>query len=116
MLVCNADDPRVMARAAGFAGRIVTFGTVARRNRSRDATIEDLGIDGMRARVIDPGRRARDLTTPLLGRGNLANVLAATAVALDFDVPLDDDRRRGGTAEARRSPRRRAPPARRRRR
>ena len=28
--------------------------------------------------------------TPLLGRGNLANVLAATAVALEFDVPLDD--------------------------
>jgi len=27
--------------------------------------------------------------TPLLGLGNLANVLAATAVALEFDVPLD---------------------------
>ncbi len=29
------------------------------------------------------------LRTPLLGLGNLANVLAATAVALQFDVPLE---------------------------
>ena len=31
----------------------------------------------------------RALATPLLGRGNLANVLAATAVALECGVPLD---------------------------
>jgi UDP-N-acetylmuramoyl-tripeptide--D-alanyl-D-alanine ligase len=30
-----------------------------------------------------------EVTTPLLGRGNLANVLAAAAVAIEFDVPLD---------------------------
>ena len=41
------------------------------------------------------------MTTPLVGRGNLANVLAATAVALEFDVPLDDDRRTRGDAAAR---------------
>jgi UDP-N-acetylmuramoyl-tripeptide--D-alanyl-D-alanine ligase len=29
-----------------------------------------------------------DLATPLLGRGNLSNVLAATAVAVECDVPL----------------------------
>jgi UDP-N-acetylmuramoyl-tripeptide--D-alanyl-D-alanine ligase len=28
------------------------------------------------------------LTTPLVGRGNLANILAATAVGVSFDVPL----------------------------
>ena len=32
----------------------------------------------------------RQIHTPLLGLGNLANVLAATAVALDFGTPLDD--------------------------
>ena len=32
----------------------------------------------------------RCASTPLLGPGNLANVLAATAVALEFDVPLDE--------------------------
>jgi UDP-N-acetylmuramoyl-tripeptide--D-alanyl-D-alanine ligase len=30
-----------------------------------------------------------DLSTPLIGRGNLENLLAATAVAVEFDVPLD---------------------------
>jgi UDP-N-acetylmuramoyl-tripeptide--D-alanyl-D-alanine ligase len=42
----------------------------------------------MRARVETPAG-SMDLTTPLLGRGNLANVLAATAVALESGVPLD---------------------------
>ena len=30
------------------------------------------------------------ISTPLLGRGNFSNVLAATAVAFEFGVPLDD--------------------------
>jgi UDP-N-acetylmuramoyl-tripeptide--D-alanyl-D-alanine ligase len=34
------------------------------------------------------------LRTPLTGRGNLANVLAATAVAIEFDVALEDIRQR----------------------
>ena len=42
----------------------------------------------MRARVVTPAGE-RDLETPLLGRGNLSNVLAATAVALEAGVPLD---------------------------
>jgi UDP-N-acetylmuramoyl-tripeptide--D-alanyl-D-alanine ligase len=87
LLVCDADDPRVMTRARRFAGRVVTFGV------SEDATVrarqvEDLGIHGMRATVTTPVGE-RQITTPLLGRGNLANVLAATAVAIDFGVSLD---------------------------
>jgi UDP-N-acetylmuramoyl-tripeptide--D-alanyl-D-alanine ligase len=88
LLVCNADDPRVMSRAAGFAGRTLTFGTAAGASvRAEDP--QHLGIDGMRARIVTPAGE-RVVHTPLLGRGNLANVLAATAVALDFNVPLDD--------------------------
>jgi UDP-N-acetylmuramoyl-tripeptide--D-alanyl-D-alanine ligase len=87
LLVCNADDPRVMTRARTFPGKTMTFGT-AERATIRATSIEDLGVDGMRARVTTPaGEHA--LETPLLGRGNLANVLAATAVALDAGVPLD---------------------------
>jgi UDP-N-acetylmuramoyl-tripeptide--D-alanyl-D-alanine ligase len=41
----------------------------------------------MTARVSTP-RGAFDLETPLLGRSNLANVLAATAVADEFEVEL----------------------------
>jgi UDP-N-acetylmuramoyl-tripeptide--D-alanyl-D-alanine ligase len=87
LLVCNADDPRVMTRARMFPGRTMTFGT-AEGASVRATSIEDRGVDGVRARVTTPaGERVFD--TPLLGRGNLANVLAATAVALDADVPLD---------------------------
>jgi len=35
-------------------------------------------------------RGSVDITTPLIGRVNLANILAATTVALEFDVPLSD--------------------------
>ena len=87
VLVCNADDGRVMARAIHFAGRVVTFGEVQGAS-VRAIDIEDRGVNGMRARVATPAGE-HVIETPLLGRGNLANVLAATAVALEFDVPLD---------------------------
>jgi UDP-N-acetylmuramoyl-tripeptide--D-alanyl-D-alanine ligase len=87
LLVCNADDPRVMSRARTFAGRTITFGTSAGAN-VRATSIDDRGIDGTHARVTTPAGDVV-LESPLLGRGNLANVLAATAVALDFGVSLD---------------------------
>jgi UDP-N-acetylmuramoyl-tripeptide--D-alanyl-D-alanine ligase len=88
VLVCNADDPLVMARAHAFAGRVVTFGT-AEGATVRATRLEERGIHGMRADVVTPAG-ARTIETPLLGRGNLANVLAAVAVAIDFGVPLDE--------------------------
>jgi UDP-N-acetylmuramoyl-tripeptide--D-alanyl-D-alanine ligase len=87
LLVCNADDQRVMARVSRFAGRTVTFGFTSRAN-VQGHDVEDLGLDGMRCRLVTSvGEQA--LQTPLLGRGNLSNVLAATAVALDAGLPLD---------------------------
>jgi UDP-N-acetylmuramoyl-tripeptide--D-alanyl-D-alanine ligase len=88
VLVCNADDPLVMARVSSFPGRVVTFGAAAGAT-VRAVTIDDRGVEGMRARVATP-KGEREIETPLLGRGNLANVLAAMAVALEFDVSLDD--------------------------
>lgn len=92
LLVCNADDPLVMEHAPGFAGRVVTFGTspeaVVRADR-----IEDLGLDGTRMRVIAAAGTA-EIHVPLLGRGNLSNVLAAAAVASALDVPLPEIARR----------------------
>ena len=35
VLVCNADDPRVMRRAERFTGRMVTFGEAAGADRAR---------------------------------------------------------------------------------
>ena len=86
-LVANADDPRVMTRAAGFAGTLVTFG-VAQGATVRAVEVESLGIDGMAARV-DAGGESVRIRVPLIGRGNLQNVLAGIAVARLFAVPLD---------------------------
>ena len=88
VLVCNADDARVTARVGAFAGRTLTFGISAPATvRARD--VEGLGIDGTRARMTTPAGE-RQIRTPLIGRGNLANVLAAATVALDLGTPIDD--------------------------
>jgi UDP-N-acetylmuramoyl-tripeptide--D-alanyl-D-alanine ligase len=87
VLVCNGDDARVMARSVSFAGRIVTFGTSPGAT-VRASDVEALGINGMEARVSTPAGE-RILKIPLLGRGNLDNVLASVAVAIEMDVPLD---------------------------
>ena len=88
VLVCNADDPRIAARAPAFGGRVLTFGEAGAAT-VRAQQVEDLGVAGMRARVSTPAGEVA-ITTPLLGRGNLSNVLAAMAVALHFGVPLAD--------------------------
>jgi UDP-N-acetylmuramoyl-tripeptide--D-alanyl-D-alanine ligase len=88
VLVCNADDPRVMARVSRFVGRTITFG-LAHRADVRATDVEDRGLSGMRARVATAAGSVV-LESPLLGRGNLSNVLAATAVAVEFGVPLDE--------------------------
>jgi len=87
VLVCNADDPLVMARVTRFPGRMITFG-YSPDSMVRAVDVEDRGISGMRARLVTSAGE-RELKTGLLGRGNLSNVLAATSVALEFDVPLD---------------------------
>jgi UDP-N-acetylmuramoyl-tripeptide--D-alanyl-D-alanine ligase len=87
LLVANADDPRVMRHARRFAGRITTFGT-ADTAEVRAEHIEDLGTAGTRSALTTPAGRA-DLRVPLVGRGNLLNVLAAAAVALAMEVPLE---------------------------
>ena len=65
----------------------MTFGT---RDGAdvRAVDVEDLGLDGSRARLITPAGE-RQLAVPLLGRGHLMNVLCATATALEMGVDLD---------------------------
>jgi UDP-N-acetylmuramoyl-tripeptide--D-alanyl-D-alanine ligase len=88
VLVCNADDPRVMSRVGGFAGRTITFG-VSAGARVRAVDVDARGVSGMKARVTTPLGQGV-IETPLLGRGNLSNVLAATAVATEFGITLED--------------------------
>ncbi len=86
VLVCNADDPRVMTRCGGFVGRTITFGE-AEGATVRASDVDDRGLGGVRALVSTPSGTVR-IHAPLLGRGNLSNVLAAVAVADHFGVPL----------------------------
>jgi len=88
LLVANADDDLVMRHAPNFAGRVRTFG-VERPADVRALAVRDLGIDGTVALVRTPVGEA-EIRTPLPGLANLSNVLAATAVAIRFDVPLSD--------------------------
>jgi UDP-N-acetylmuramoyl-tripeptide--D-alanyl-D-alanine ligase len=95
VLVANADDARIAARATAFAGRVVTFGTSGRAD-VRATNVHLRGLDGTSADLRTPAGDVH-IETPLLGIGNLLNVLAATAVALQFDVPLQDIAERAAT-------------------
>jgi UDP-N-acetylmuramoyl-tripeptide--D-alanyl-D-alanine ligase len=86
VLVANADDDMVTRRIPRFVGRVVTFG-IDRAADVRATAVRSRGIEGMDAQVTSP-QGTFDLTTPLIGRANLANVLAATAVAVECGVPL----------------------------
>jgi UDP-N-acetylmuramoyl-tripeptide--D-alanyl-D-alanine ligase len=86
VLVCNADDPLVVSRASRFAGRVIRFGLSPAAD-VRAESINDLGLDGTRFTLVTPAGQAA-VHSPLLGRGNLSNVLAAAAVAIHMDVPL----------------------------
>ena len=88
VVVANAADARVMARVGGCAARIVTFGVEVDADVSASGVV-DAGIGGTTATVSTPAGRA-EFRVPLVGRGHLSNVLAATAVALQFGVPIDD--------------------------
>ena len=88
VLVANANDRRVLERAAKFPGKVVTFGVDVDAD-VRATAVELRGLDGITAEVTTPGGTGQ-LQTPLLGLGNLANVLAGIAVGLHFGVPLDE--------------------------
>ena len=87
VLIANANDPRVMARASRFKGRLVTFGVETAADVQATG-VQQNGLEGTAATVRTRAGTGM-LTTPLLGTGNLSNVLAATAVAIEFGVPLD---------------------------
>jgi UDP-N-acetylmuramoyl-tripeptide--D-alanyl-D-alanine ligase len=95
LLVSNADDERVAGHVRRFRGRTVTFGEGAGAD-VRAVDVVDLGLGGWHGRLVTPaGEQA--LRVPLIGRGNLANALAAAAVGGEMGVPLDEIADRIGT-------------------
>ncbi len=86
-LVANADDRMVMERVTQFPGSVMTFG-LGEASDVRAIAVKDSGLDGVTATVETP-RGSGLLQIPLIGMGNVANVLAAIAVALQFQIPLE---------------------------
>jgi UDP-N-acetylmuramoyl-tripeptide--D-alanyl-D-alanine ligase len=84
--VINADDafaPYFAERAHGR--RLLRFGLEA----SADVTARDIRLDdeGSRFTLVTPVGNT-DVVLPLPGRHNIANALAASAIALALDIPL----------------------------
>jgi UDP-N-acetylmuramoyl-tripeptide--D-alanyl-D-alanine ligase len=86
-LIVNAGDPRVMSRIKDFPGEVTTFGVDVPANIQATG-LRFLGLDGMEAQV-ETVEGTQILRTSLLGEGSVANVLAAIAVALQFQLPLE---------------------------
>ncbi len=88
VFVANAGDQMVIARAAGFPGQVITFGV---------EVPADVAITGARWRGFDGATATLSLRgepygveTRLLGKANLTNIAAASAVALAVGVPARD--------------------------
>jgi len=95
VVVANANDPLVMARVAATPARVLTFGVEVASDVSASDVV-DGGLSGTRATVTTT-QGSTSVHVPLIGRGHLANALAATAVATHYGVPLDVIARRMAT-------------------
>ena len=82
--ILNADDEYVSQFGRDFRGKIVFFGLKSMAD-VRAENIETLGTEGTRFDLIAEGVRQR-VHSPLLGKHNVYNVLAAAAVALEHGI------------------------------
>ena len=90
--VVNQDDPSVRAigdRAAARGLRVIRYGL-----REPGATVRATDVrttrEGLRFTVTADGRGEAEFQVGVLGRHNVANVLAATAAALELGMPLSE--------------------------
>lgn len=84
--IVNADDPRGREMAEGTPASVLTYGTVAGADvRAREIRI---GIRGT-SFVLEYGGKRFDLHSPLIGRFNVANLLAATATGMALGIAAE---------------------------
>jgi UDP-N-acetylmuramoyl-tripeptide--D-alanyl-D-alanine ligase len=86
--VLNADDEYVSQFGRGFKGRVVMFGLKPTAD-VRAENIELLGSEGTRFDLVSHlvGNEVRQsVESPLLGKHNVYNVLAAAAIALEHGI------------------------------
>ncbi len=86
--VLNADDEHVIRFGRDFPGTVVTYGLHHPADVRAEA-VEDRGLEGSSFKLV-VGSRRLPVTLPLLGAHNVSNALAAVAVALECEVPIDD--------------------------
>jgi len=82
--ILNADDEYVSQFGRDFKGKVVMFGLKS----SADVRAENVGIlgpEGARFDLVCQGVR-QPVHSPLLGKHNVSNVLAAAAVALEHGI------------------------------
>lgn len=84
--VINRDDPASEHLLRQAAGPVITFGV-----DGGDVTLRDLSVTtaGMTATLVTPVGD-RPFHSPLVGRYNASNILAAAAAAIAFGISLDD--------------------------
>jgi len=86
--VLHADNPLVMAQAPRTSARVMTFGEAADADvRASDVTIDALA---RAAYTVHAGGETARIELRVAGEHQVANALAATAMALAADVPLVD--------------------------
>ena len=90
--VLNADDEYVSQFGRDFKGKVILFGLKAAAGVVADVraeNIEVLGAEGTRFDLVSrmvSGEVRQAVQSPLLGRHNVYNVLAAAAVALEHGI------------------------------
>ena len=82
--VLNADDEYVCQFGRDFKGKVILFGTKPTAD-VRAENIEVLGPEGTRFDLVSREMR-QPVQSPLLGKHNVYNVLAAAAVALEHGI------------------------------
>lgn len=92
LAVLNLESPFIDRWLDESSCHVVGIGIAHRRARVIAKEIDDTRLDGLRFTVGTPDARF-DVRTPLLGRVNVYNILAAIAVALELDVPIPSIRK-----------------------
>ncbi len=87
LAVLNADNPLVLRMRERRALRAVRMFGIENPADIRARDLRSLGLDGMEFTLVTPRGEER-VRTPLLGRHQVMNILAATAVADLAGVPL----------------------------
>jgi UDP-N-acetylmuramoyl-tripeptide--D-alanyl-D-alanine ligase len=83
-VVLNADDEYVSQFGRDFKGKVVLYGFKSSAD-VRAENVEVLGAEGTRFTFVTPEIR-QEMQSPLLGKHNLYNVLAASAIVLEHGI------------------------------